>query len=165
MVGNKCHISEASWILMLMLLSDMFIFLLFIFCGYFFVVYFLFWEREIEIQRERACMKEGQIEGGTERIPSRLCTVSTEPIVGLHPTNLWDHDLSQNQESAAVLSELPTCPSVISLVVSAMGMEDTASCQTNIHSSFCLKNIALIYKTMICCLTANWDNQLDISGY
>ena len=37
-------------------------------------------------------------ESERERIPSRLCTVSTGPDAGLELTKPRDHDLSQNQE-------------------------------------------------------------------
>ena len=40
-----------------------------------------------ERERERVQAGEGQGERERERIPSRLCTVSTEPDVGLDPTN------------------------------------------------------------------------------
>ena len=36
-----------------------------------------------------------------ERIPSRLCIVSTEPDVGLKLRKPWDHDLRQHQKSEA----------------------------------------------------------------
>ena len=44
-------------------------------------------ERERERESERAQAREGQREWERERIPSRLCTVSVEPNVGLEPMN------------------------------------------------------------------------------
>ena len=44
---------------------------------------FIYFERE----RESAQMGEGQREKERQRIPSRFCAVSTEPDVGLEPTN------------------------------------------------------------------------------
>ena len=41
-------------------------------------------QRERDTERERA--SEHVVEGG-ERIPSRLCIVSSETDLGLHPTN------------------------------------------------------------------------------
>ena len=43
--------------------------------------------RERERERERASMSRGGTDRGRERIPSRLCTVSTEPDVGLKHMN------------------------------------------------------------------------------
>ena len=40
----------------------------------------------VYFEREREPMGEGQ-RARSERIPSRLCSVSTEPNVGLDPTN------------------------------------------------------------------------------
>ena len=57
------------------------------------------WAGEGQRERERE----------RERIPSRFHTVSSEADVGLDPVNwsheLWDHDLSWNQESHAQLTE------------------------------------------------------------
>ena len=47
---------------------------------FFFKFIYLFREREMQGQGE-GVEREG------ERIPSRLCSVSTEPAVGLDPTN------------------------------------------------------------------------------
>ena len=38
-------------------------------------------------ERTHAQVGEGQREGGRERIPSRLCVISSEPVVGLELTN------------------------------------------------------------------------------
>ena len=38
-------------------------------------------------ERERERWRERERERERERIPSRFCTVSTEPSVGLEPTN------------------------------------------------------------------------------
>ena len=38
-------------------------------------------------ERKRPPKEEGQRERDTEKIPSRLSTVSTEPDMGLKPTN------------------------------------------------------------------------------
>ena len=64
---------------------------LFFFFSVFHLFFFLFKFIYLFL-REREQAGEGQ----RERIPSRLCTVSTEPNMGLEPTN-WDHDPSQNQ--------------------------------------------------------------------
>ena len=45
-----------------------------------------------------------------ERIPSRLCTVSVEPDVGLEIMEPGGHDLSQNQESDTYPTEPPRGP-------------------------------------------------------
>ena len=47
----------------------------------------LFIERERERERERASISRGGAERRRDRIPSRLCTTSTEPNVGLELTN------------------------------------------------------------------------------
>ena len=54
-------------------------------------------------------MSRGGGEEERERIPSRLCTVSVEPEVGVDPTP-WNHDLSANEESDAQPTEPPRCP-------------------------------------------------------
>ena len=46
-------------------------------------------------ETETALVGEGKRERGRERIPSRLCTVSTEPTVGLEPTN---HEIMTSAE-------------------------------------------------------------------
>ena len=38
-------------------------------------------------RRESMCVQEGQRVRERERVPSRLCTVSTEPYAGLGPMN------------------------------------------------------------------------------
>ena len=43
---------------------------------------------------EAAQVGEGQRERERERIPSKFCTLSTEPDAGLEPTKPRDHDLS-----------------------------------------------------------------------
>ena len=67
---------------------------------FFFLVFiYLFWER-VKAQvggGARGGGREGQQEKRGARIPSRLRTVSAEPEVGLHPTNLWGHDPSGNR--------------------------------------------------------------------
>ena len=57
----------------------------------YFTLIYLFWERQRQYKQGRSRKREG------ERIPSRLCTVSTEPHAGLELKKLGDHDLSQNQ--------------------------------------------------------------------
>ena len=57
----------------------------------FFKVYLL------EKDRDRASGEGAQTEG--KRIPSRLCTASAEPDVGLELTKPGDRDLSRNHES------------------------------------------------------------------
>ena len=57
-----------------------------------FRIIYLFWER----QRQHEWGKGRERE--RERIQSRLCTVSTEPDVGLKLMKSWDHDLSWNWE-------------------------------------------------------------------
>ena len=52
---------------------------------YLFIYLFLFILRERERERERDRWGDSEREG--ERIPSRLCAVSTEPDMGLEPTN------------------------------------------------------------------------------
>ena len=67
------------------------------FSTFFFKVYlFIFRERE----RTHAGTSRGGAERkrGRKRIPSRFCTVSTEPDMGLNLTNCQDRDLSQDQE-------------------------------------------------------------------
>ena len=49
--------------------------------------------------RERDSVSGEGAEREGER--SKLHAANTEPDVGLQPTKLWDHDLSQNQESDA----------------------------------------------------------------
>ena len=49
----------------------------------FFKFIYLFWEREKE--REGRWASRGGTERWIERIPSRLCSVSTEPNSGLEP--------------------------------------------------------------------------------
>ena len=44
-------------------------------------------ERERQKERNRECKQGRGKERGRERIPSRICTVSTEPDVGLKPMN------------------------------------------------------------------------------
>ena len=58
----------------------------------FFQVYFIYFERE------RESTSRGGAERAGERIPSRVFSVSVEPNAGLDPIELWDHDLSWNQE-------------------------------------------------------------------
>ena len=41
----------------------------------------------VYFERQRACVGEGQRERDSERIPSRLRTVNTEPDAGLDPVN------------------------------------------------------------------------------
>ena len=56
--------------------------------------------REREKESEREIMSGvGQKERGRERIPNRLCIVSTETASRLELTNSQDHDLSRSQES------------------------------------------------------------------
>ena len=50
-------------------------------------------------EKDRDGVSGGGAERGRERIPSRLCTASTEPDSGLELKKLGDHDLSQNQKS------------------------------------------------------------------
>ena len=47
----------------------------------------MYFERETETETERQSISGRRTERGRERIPSRLCTDSTEPDVGLDPTN------------------------------------------------------------------------------
>ena len=47
----------------------------------------MYFERETETETERQSISGRRTERGRERIPSRLCTDSTEPDVGLELTN------------------------------------------------------------------------------
>ena len=64
----------------------------FVFCNCVFSTFFIFslfiyFERDRE--RDREDSEQGRDrERGTQRVPSRLCTVSVEPDMGLEPTNL-----------------------------------------------------------------------------
>ena len=63
--------------------------------------------RETETVQAREGQRERETERETERerIPSRLCTISTEPNVELESTGPRDHNLSQNQEPDAQPTE------------------------------------------------------------
>ena len=76
-----------------------------------FLFCFVYFEREREREREHLS-KEGQRK--RERIPGRLCTVSTEPRARTH--ELQDHDLSHNQESDTQPTEPPRCFWIIFLM-------------------------------------------------
>ena len=70
-----------------------------------YVCIYLFSERE----REKTNMRgEGQREVETESQAGS--TLSSEPEVGLEPTNPRDHHLSRNQESNTQRPEPPRCP-------------------------------------------------------
>ena len=61
------------------------------------IVLCIYFETECEVGRGR----ERQTDRQTQRIPSRLCRVSTELNVALELRKPWDHDLNRNQESDA----------------------------------------------------------------
>ena len=63
-------------------------------------------------ERERERRGGAERERGIERIPSMLCTESTEPNAQTH--ELGDHGLRQNQELDAQLTEPPRHPKEIS---------------------------------------------------
>ena len=67
----------------------------------FFKLIYLSWDR----QRQRE-LGRGR-ERGRQRIPSRPCSTSAEPDVGLKLMKLRDHNLSPNQELNASLTEPP----------------------------------------------------------
>ena len=85
-------LSRASWQEKRVLIFKCFFLFFF---NFFIKNYFWLFLRESETVWVGECQRER----GRERIPSRLCTTSTEPDVGLRPRKPWDHDLSQNQES------------------------------------------------------------------
>ena len=55
------------------------------FLFFFLLTLFIYFERDRERKKEN--MNRGGTEKGRERIPTRLCAPSTEPDVGLEPTN------------------------------------------------------------------------------
>ena len=57
--------------------------------------------------RERERTSGIGAERGRERIPSRLCTISTEPEVGLEPTNHKIMTSAENHELATEPTEPP----------------------------------------------------------
>ena len=87
---------------------------------FFFKFIYLFWERE----HEWAQAGEGQKEG--DGIPSRLCAISTEPDVGLEPTNCeimtWAKIKCQTRHRLS----LPDAPGVVKFMLQlnwAMGAQ------------------------------------------
>ena len=94
--------------------------------------------------------------GGAERkrIPSRLHSVSTEPNAGL---DLWDHNLSQDQESDASPTEPPRRP-ILKMSISS----HTALNLTVVYAFICAGCLPGM-SFCISCLRNSWSCPLPMS--
>ena len=73
-------------------------------------------------ERERAGREGAERERGRERIPSKLCAVSTKSNVGLEPTNR-EIIVGQNQKSDSQLTEPHRHPRFLNLKITLFGID------------------------------------------